>query len=160
VSDQMKKYKGYAGSVAFSAEDRVLHGRVLGIDDMVTFEGGSVEELEAAFQEAVDDYLETCKQLGREPGRTYSGNIPLRIRPELHQKIAGKAEEDGDSLNSWIGSVLEDVVTGEQVVKRARAKRTVTRKVRIQRASSGGEPKKAKPRKRKPKRAAEKSKAG
>jgi hypothetical protein len=30
-------YKGYDGSVEYSAEDRVLHGRILGIRDMVSF---------------------------------------------------------------------------------------------------------------------------
>ena len=61
------QYKGYFASVHFSAEDEVFFGKIIGINDSVTFEGGTVKELKKAFHEAVDDYLETCKQLGKEP---------------------------------------------------------------------------------------------
>lgn len=101
------EYKGYRGAVRYSAEDRVLHGRILGIEDVVNFEGAEVEELEKAFHEAVDDYLALCEKLGRDPDREYSGRIPLRIGPTLHRRVAIAADSAATSVNSWITDTLE-----------------------------------------------------
>ncbi len=101
-------YKGYRGSVRYSAEDRVLFGEVLGIDDLVNFEGANVDELERAFREAVDDYLALCERLGRAPDREYSGRIPLRIEGTLHRRVAIAANLVGKSVNSWIADTLEN----------------------------------------------------
>jgi len=101
------EYKGYRGSVRYSAEDRVLHGRILGIDDVVNFEGANVDELERAFHEAVDDYLAICAKLDRDPDRAYSGKIPLRIEGELHRRVAIEADSQGKSVNSWIAETIE-----------------------------------------------------
>jgi predicted HicB family RNase H-like nuclease len=60
-------YKGYTASIDHSSSDNVFHGKIAGIDDLVSFEGTTEKELEQAFQEAVDDYIETCKDLGKEP---------------------------------------------------------------------------------------------
>ncbi len=101
------EYKGYRGTVRYSAEDRILHGRILGIDDVVNFEGTDVEELERAFHEAVDDYLTLCKKLRRVPDRQYSGRIPLRIDATLHRRVAIAADSEGSSVNRWIAGALE-----------------------------------------------------
>jgi predicted HicB family RNase H-like nuclease len=101
------EYKGYRGAVRYSAEDRVLHGRILGIGDVVNFEGAEVEELEKAFREAVDDYLTLCEKLGRDPDREYSGRIPLRIDATLHRRVAIAADSAAKSVNSWIAEMLD-----------------------------------------------------
>ena len=101
------EYKGYRGVVRYSAEDRLLHGRILGIDDVVNFEGANVEELEKAFHEAVDGYLALCEKLGRAPDREYSGGIPLRIDSALHRRVAVAADSEAKSVNSWIADALE-----------------------------------------------------
>lgn len=101
------EYKGYRGAVRYSAEDRVLHGRILGIEDVVNFEGAEVEELEKAFHEAVDDYLALCEKLGRDPDREYSGRILLRIDAALHRRVAIAADSAAKSVNSWIADTLE-----------------------------------------------------
>jgi predicted HicB family RNase H-like nuclease len=101
------EYKGFQGSVRFHAEDRTFHGRVLGVDDVVSFEGSSVDELEAAFRDAVDDYVELCHKTGREPERRYSGRIPLRIDPDLHRRVAAAAAAQHSSVNSWIAQELQ-----------------------------------------------------
>jgi predicted HicB family RNase H-like nuclease len=105
------EYKGYRGSLRYSAEDRVLHGRILGIGDVVNFEGADVDELERAFHEAVDDYLALCEKLGRAPDREYSGKIPLRIDSALHRRVAVAADAEGKSVNSWIADTLEVATT-------------------------------------------------
>ena len=48
-------YKGYAADIRFDGRDRIFHGHFLGTYDDVYFEGSSVQELRAAFHEAVDD---------------------------------------------------------------------------------------------------------
>ncbi len=66
----MLEYRGYFGSVAYSDEDGVLHGRLEFIRDLVTYEGKDVKGLKTAFQEAVDDYLELCEAEARKPDVT------------------------------------------------------------------------------------------
>lgn len=61
------QYKNYYASVHFSSGDEVFFGKILGIDDLVNFEGASVKELKKSFREAVEDYLETCKEIGKTP---------------------------------------------------------------------------------------------
>ena len=100
-------YKGYRGAVRYSAEDRILHGRILGIDDVVSFEGTDVDELEKAFREAVDDYLPLCKKLRRVPDRVYSGRVPLRIDAALHRRVAIAAGSAGSGVNRWTAGALE-----------------------------------------------------
>jgi predicted HicB family RNase H-like nuclease len=101
------KYENYVGSVEYSEEDGCLFGRLLGVDDIISYEGESVTELRAAFEEAVDDYLETCKKIGKTPQRPYSGKIMLRIPPEVHARAAMMAQASGKSLNQFVAEALE-----------------------------------------------------
>ena len=104
------KYKGYIGSVAFSEKDNVFFGKIEGIDGLVNFEGESVKELTDAFHEAVEDYLEYCKEEGIEPHKSYSGSLNIRISPEVHSKIAILAKQAGISINAFIKSDVEKQV--------------------------------------------------
>jgi predicted HicB family RNase H-like nuclease len=101
-------HKGYAARVEYSEEDGCFIGHIAGIRDVIGFHGDSVVELRAAFEEAVDDYLDTCTQLGREPNHPYSGQFRLRLRPELHAMAAIAAETKGKSLNAWVAEVIEN----------------------------------------------------
>lgn len=60
----MLQHKGYTGRVEFDDEASLFHGEVISLRDVVTFQGTSVEELEEAFRDSVDDYLEFCKEGG------------------------------------------------------------------------------------------------
>lgn len=100
-------YKGYIGSVSFSEKDNVFFGKIEGIDGLVNFEGESVKELTNAFHEAVDDYLEYCKEEGIEPHKSYSGALNIRISPEIHSRIAVLAKQAGVSINAFIKTALE-----------------------------------------------------
>ncbi|MBN7812505.1 type II toxin-antitoxin system HicB family antitoxin [Algoriphagus sp. H41] len=104
----LMEYKSFVGSVSFSTEDEIFHGKIEGIDDLVTFEGSSVSGLKTAFEEAVEDYLETCEQIGKTPGKSYKGTFNVRIRPELHRKVAREALKKGYSLNQFVEKALED----------------------------------------------------
>ncbi len=103
-------YKGYIGLVHFSAEDEVFHGKIDAINDLIMFDGKSVQELKKAFHEAVDDYLETCKKMHREPNRSFKGSFNVRISPDLHRKAAHKATMMGLSLNQLVQKALEENV--------------------------------------------------
>lgn len=100
-------YMGYAARVEYSEEDGCFVGHIAGIRDVVGFHGESVVELRAAFEEAVDDYLATCKKLGQRPNRPYSGQFRLRLPPELHARAALAAETKGKSLNAWVSEAIE-----------------------------------------------------
>jgi len=100
------QYKDYYASVHFSAEDEVFHGKILGISDLVTFEGASVKELKKAFHEAVEDYLDTCKQLKKEPNKTYKGTFNVRVTSELHKQAAVVAAQNNISLNDFVKTAI------------------------------------------------------
>ena len=104
------KYKNFLGSVHFSAEDKVFYGKVMGISDLVTFEGKSVSQLINAFHEAVNDYLELCKEAGKEPERPFKGSFNVRIPPDLHNMVVKKATMMGVSLNQLVREALEEKV--------------------------------------------------
>ena len=99
-------YQGYAAHIAYSDEDACFVGHIAGIRDVVGFHCESVAELRAAFEEAVDDYLETCEKVGRPPQKPYSGKLMLRIAPEIQARAAMMAEASGKSLNQWVAEVL------------------------------------------------------
>ena len=104
-------YKGYPARIEFSEEDGCFVGHIVGINDIVGFHGDSVSELRQAFEEAVDDYLETCERLGRSPQKPYSGNLMLRIPPEVHAAVARAAEGRGKSINQWATEALAEQAT-------------------------------------------------
>jgi len=103
-------YKGYLGQVHYSAEDEVFYGKIDAINDLILFEGKSVRELKKAFQEAVDDYLETCLRMGKEPNKPFKGSFNVRVPSELHRNAAAKAARLGLSLNQFVQKALEEKV--------------------------------------------------
>lgn len=103
---KMKAYKGYTATVEFDADEMVLHGRVDSIRDVITFHASSSDQVQAAFEEAIDDYLDLCETRGESPEQPFSGRFVLRVDPELHRKIAVQAAREGKSLNAWILRVL------------------------------------------------------
>lgn len=118
----MKNYlehKGYIGTVEFSALDRIFFGKIQGISDLVTFEGVSVEELTNSFEEAVNDYLETCKALNKNPDKVFKGSFNVRISEELHQKTAILASKKGLNLNEVVKEALSYIVKNEEVLDKA-----------------------------------------
>lgn len=103
-------YKGYQGRFEYDPDADIFHGEVLHLNDAVTFQGRSIDELKQALEDSIEDYLLLCKKLGKEPERLFSGRFNIRISPELHQKIARKAAESGVSLNSWIIKQFERII--------------------------------------------------
>ena len=100
------EYKGYIGSIEYSPEDKCFFGKLEMIEDLVTFEADNATELEDNFKYAVNEYLETCEALGREPQKVYKGVFNVRIEPELHRKVYEEALKAGVSLNSFVKQAL------------------------------------------------------
>jgi predicted HicB family RNase H-like nuclease len=99
-------YKVYVARVEYDARDEIFVGRVLGIEDRITFHGATVATLRRNFRAAIDHYLADCVARGRAPQKPYSGKILLRVAPEVHARAAMTAEAQGKSLNQWAAEVL------------------------------------------------------
>jgi len=106
----MFEHKGYVGVARYEPELEAFAGEVVDIRDVVTFEGVSVEELRGAFEEAVDEYLRFCEELGQKPGKPYSGNMLVRGNSEIHRELSVIAATEGVSVNALILSILEKEV--------------------------------------------------
>ena len=103
-------YKGYVGSVSFSEEDALFHGRVEGIRALLSFEGCSVPELVADFHDTIDEYLSFCASQGLPPEKPYKGSFNVRVRPELHRRAVETAEERGISLNAFVEDAIRSTI--------------------------------------------------
>ena len=103
-------YRGYTAAVEYDADDHIFSGRIVDLRDVIHFEGTSVEELEAAMRETVDDYLAICEEQGREPDRPFSGRVGLRLDTALHRAAAARAAEEGKSLNDLVVEAISERV--------------------------------------------------
>jgi len=99
-------YKGYTASMVFDAEDKIIVGRVVDIDDIISFHGVSVAEFESNFHGAIEDYLAASRALDLPPEKPASGKVMLRIDPEVHAAALKAAARNGASLNKWAEGVL------------------------------------------------------
>ncbi len=99
-------YKGYTVSMVFDAEDKIIVGRVLDVDDIISFHGSSVAEFESNFHATIEDYLAASIDLNSAPERPASGKVMLRIAPEIHAAALKAAARSGTSLNKWAEGAL------------------------------------------------------
>lgn len=104
------EYKGYVGVVAYDGKAKVFHGDVVNTRDVITFQGKTVDEIEKAFQESIDDYISWCEQDGVSPEKPYSGKFNLRLSPELHREVAITAKKLKISINSFVEKALLDEI--------------------------------------------------
>lgn len=107
MSDGIMKYRGYSALIQYSPEDECLVGRVVGINDSVTFHGDSVAEMRKELKVAVDEYIKACGKFGKEPEKPKSGKLSLRISPELHAFVAQQSEASGRSVNQMVIDALQ-----------------------------------------------------
>lgn len=102
----MLKYKGYSANLEIDADEQVIYGTVLDLQDVIHFEGETVAEATQAFEDSVDEYLDYCNEIGRTPEKPFSGHFTVRTSPELHRKIYIAATEANLSLNAYIEATL------------------------------------------------------
>ena len=100
-------YKGFIGSVHFSAQDDVFFGKVEGINDLITFEGDSVKELKDAFHYVIDEHINDCESENIPVEKSYKGSFNLRLTPDLHRRAAITAKAHGSTLNAFVRKAIE-----------------------------------------------------
>ena len=108
----MITHRGYTGVFEFEREDSMFTGQVIDLADLIYFEGKSVKELKTSMARAVDQYLAVCEKRGEKPGKPFTGQLRIRLKSELHRKLAAAAATSGTSLNSYIAGALEESVSG------------------------------------------------
>jgi len=111
----MMEYKGYVGIVEYDGKAKIFHGEVVNTRDVITFQGKTVDEIEKAFQESIDDYISWCEQNGVSPEKPYSGKFNLRLSPELHREVAVTAKRLKLSINPFVEKALLDVISVHRV---------------------------------------------
>lgn len=120
-------YRGYTAKLTIDTEDKVLVGRVLDIDDIITFHGESVAEAEACYHAVVDDYIAACERLGGAAEKPASGRLMLRVEPTVHAAALKAAAKSGMSLNKWAEQTLRVASALPEGAHDARHARTVVR---------------------------------
>jgi len=108
------KYKEYLASVEYSNKNDGFIGEVLGINDIIIFEGQTVSELKKAFRESVDDYIIACEKVGRNPEKTCKGQFSVRTTPEIHRELSTIADSQGITLNKLVNEVFAEYITDDK----------------------------------------------
>ena len=116
----MMEYKGYVAEVAFDEEAQILHGEVVNMRDVITFQADAVAALEQEFHKSVDVYLAFCKEIGQEPEKPFSGKFVVRLSPDTHRRAYLAAKRAGKSLNSWVSEVLQEKLPDQGTPKAPR----------------------------------------
>ncbi|MDM8540597.1 type II toxin-antitoxin system HicB family antitoxin [Desulfococcaceae bacterium HSG9] len=110
----MMNYKGYDGSVHYNDGDQIFHGKLEFISALVSYEGEDVKGLKASFEEAVNDYLDMCKEERIEPEKPFKGNFNVRTGSALHRRAALFAKEQNINLNNVIIEALDKYLLARQ----------------------------------------------
>ena len=105
------EYKGYLGSVEYSGADEMFFGRILGITDHITYEGDSVKALKRNFEEAVEEYFESCVELVKEPEQPNKGCFDVYVSPELHKQLVVFSAMRKQSINTIVEAAIRNYVT-------------------------------------------------
>lgn len=111
------EYKGYHAKLDVNFDDNILVGTVIGVNDTLCFHATTVDEAKEVFANCIDEYLEMCKEFGREPDKEYKGSFNVRITPELHKKADLEARKRNISLNQFVMDSIENEISGQSVIK-------------------------------------------
>jgi predicted HicB family RNase H-like nuclease len=103
-------YKGFQGAVEY--DGGALFIRLLHIDDTVSTTCVDASEVEMKFRELIDEYIETCKEIGKEPDRPFKGSFNVRIKSNLHRDAAMAAAANDLTLNAWVEQAIYEKLTG------------------------------------------------
>ena len=108
--NNMIEYKGYHAKIEYSSEDEAFVGKVVGITDTLAFHGRSIDELQTVFHNSIDDDLDMCREIGKQPDREYLGTFSVTVSAELHRKAAIAAESKNISLDRLVEEALRDYI--------------------------------------------------
>ena len=109
--NNIMKYKGYWAKIEYSDEDECFCGKIEGLKHtLILFEGETVKELKKDFKDAIDHYLECCKDSNEQPEKQCKGSLNIRLGPELHSKAKIKSEEKNISINEFIKQAVASYI--------------------------------------------------
>lgn len=115
MKSNVLEYKGYHTNVEFDSEAFKLRGKIEGINDLVNFEADTLQSVEEEFHLAVDDYLDFCAEVGKNPDKEYKGTFNVRIDPELHKELAILASKNDESLNTAVEKAIRAYIASESI---------------------------------------------
>ena len=115
--NSMLEYKGFHASVEYDAEDNIFVGEVFGITDSLNFHGTSVTELKEMFEQCIDNYLELCEKIGKNPDKEFKGTFNIRIPPEMHKKAALEAAKQKITLNQYVMRAINQSFESKENIK-------------------------------------------
>ena len=98
-------YRGWAGSVEFSEEDGVLHGKLLGTDDLISYEGETVADLVRDFHESVDEYIDFCLENSK-PSQPQEVGPEFRFKPEVYLRLVEASRNAGLPFQTFVEETL------------------------------------------------------
>ena len=104
----LMEYNGYHAKIEFDQEDQIFVGHVLGINDSINFHGQSVQELTTEFHNSVNNYVDYCLQIGKEPEREFKGSFNVRIKPKQQKKVALHAANEGITIKHFVSRAIDD----------------------------------------------------
>ena len=119
MKNNILKYNGYFGTIDFSLSDNILFGKIIGIDDLVTYEATTLDALKKSFIEAVEDYLDTCKEVGKQPNKNFSGIFNVRTSTILHKELSFLATSRKMKLNEVVNIAFDFLIKNEDTVLKA-----------------------------------------
>ena len=108
--NSMLEYRGYHAAISYDADDELFVGEVFGIVDSLSFHGSSIDELKQKFADCIENYLDVCKQIGKEPEKEFKGSFNVRIPSELHRQIAILATQQKITLNQYVVNALRKTI--------------------------------------------------
>jgi len=110
MSDYLE-YRGYLGTVEYSAEDNLLCGEVAGIRGLIMYHGDNLSDLKQDFEAAVDHYLLCCEEEGIPPQAPCRGELNIKISPEVHKRLEIFAMNNGKTRNETVEDALKLYIT-------------------------------------------------
>ena len=116
MRNNILKHKGYFGTIDFSLPDDTIFGKIIGIDDLVTYEAKTLGELKETFIEAIDDYLDTCKEIGKKPNKNFSGVFNVRTSNVLHKELSFLATSRKMKLNEVVNIAFDYLIKNKETV--------------------------------------------
>lgn len=117
MMNSMLEYKGYHASVEYDAEDNIFIGEVFGITDSLNFHGTSVSELKEMFEQCIDNYLDLCEKIGKNPDKEFKGTFNIRIPPEMHKRAALEAANQKITLNQFVLRAIDQSLESKEDTK-------------------------------------------
>jgi predicted HicB family RNase H-like nuclease len=104
------EYKNYMGSVEYSDEDNILYGSITGIKDSVSYHGRSIDEIKAAFADAVDHYLDMCEAEGLQPDIPFNGTLGVSLSPNVYKQLVSFSASKNQTVNRSVEDAIKQHV--------------------------------------------------